>query len=418
MGISKNRLLLAAFQIDRQSGVGRCTLALIASVFACAVFVAVKPSGGWNTHVSPKNLASDALGYGFSSVDQRKTTVAFLGNSMFYFNDFPNFFQTIAGKCKKFVYQNSCLHGGASIPSLLQEGNGMWPLLMTEAAILGRDSNNNTIYDYGACTIEQLLLGNDARLKDLGYAVPVNSSEPNQNPCRKDLAYLSYTLQTYSSNTPKNWDFVLINDNTRNPSRARTRAHSLQILELFHLPWFRMTGATPVFLWTQAYQSNTTAERNMTGLEDIANFTSLTYVGLKAYVNMLKYQLPASQKPRIAPVGLAFLMVYEERPDIWKRLFHCDNIHASPSGTFLQGCIIFYTLFGRMPDREQLVLPTDEMPSLWKSARMMQHPWEPPNPFPDYEMAAYLYRIAERIMVEGQIPRSFINYQHGEAAQS
>jgi hypothetical protein len=47
---------------------------------------------------------------------------------------------------------------------------------------------------------------------------------------------------------------------------------------------------------------------------------------------------------------------------------------------------------------------------------MMQHAWEPANPFPDKATAAYLYRIAERIMVEGYVPKSFIDYQNGEVA--
>jgi hypothetical protein len=46
----------------------------------------------------------------------------------------------------------------------------------------------------------------------------------------------------------------------------------------------------------------------------------------------------------------------------------------------------------------------------------MQHAWEPPNPFPDLRTAKYLYSVAERVMKEGYVPKSFISYQNGEVA--
>ena len=364
---------------------------------------------------------------------------------MFYFNDFPRFFENM---CDHEIVQNSCLHGGASIPSLLIEGNAMYPQFCTPNALLGQDGDGNPIYDFGACTVPQLLLGYDDRLHDPGYAVPVND-ETNingttsststgvmemSNPCHAEAAYLEYAIETFSSHVTTNpsghWDYVMINDNTRNPAQAHTRAHALQTIERFYVPWFLETGATPVFLWTHAYTPATEGEcsttttanspqnnkRDMTGLEDVANFTSLTRVGYQAYADLLQLYLPRAQHPRIAPVGLAFLVVHEENFETWQRLFHCDGIHASPSGTFLQGCIIYHTLFGTMPDHDFVV--RKNMPSLWKRARMMQHVWEPSNPFPDEETAEYLYTVAERVMNEGYVPKSFINYQNGEVAYS
>jgi hypothetical protein len=347
-------------------------------------------------------------------------SVAFMGNSMFYFNDFPRFLEEISGYQ---ITQESCLHGGASIASLLTEGNGMYPQFETNTSVIDTYHHNQTIYDYGACTVPQLLLGWDDRLQDPGYAQPEDKNNTSiKNPCREDGNYLKYAIQKYKKYTtpkhhhdaPPTFDFALINDNTRNPARASTRALALETLERFHVDWFLETGITPVFLWTHAYTVNSTKTRNMTGMDDVANFTSLTYSGYKQYAQLLELYLPEAQKPRIAPVGLAYLTVYEENFDLWKTLFHCDHIHASPSGTFLQGCVIYYTLMGRMPDKN-IVLRHD-MASLWHRARMMQHAWEPENPFPDKKTAAYLYRIAERIMVEGHVPKSFIDYQNGEVA--
>ena len=371
-----------------------------------------------------------------SSSKKQVVRVAFMGNSMFYFNDFPRFFQAIADDDNLVVEQNSCLHGGSSIPSLILEGNSMFPQFGTPQAILPdatREFNNHTVYDYGACTVPQLLYGVDPRLDDPGYANPENKTSTNKNPCREDPIYLDYAKKYFQQeiaeyhddtptirNTKKHhhdkpyWNFALINDNTRNPSREKTRAHSLQFLESFYLPWFQESHVTPVFLWTHAYSISSTAERNMNGLEDVANFTSLTGVGYRAYQELLQQHLPSNQKPRIAPVGLAFLLVYEENYELWKQLFHSDHIHASPLGTFLQGCVIYHTLFGKLPNYEQVVL--DDMPSLWKTARMMQHAWEPPNPFPTKENADYLYQIAKRIMVDGDLPKTYIPYQNGEFA--
>jgi hypothetical protein len=352
-------------------------------------------------------------------------SVAFLGNSMFYFNDFPRFFEEISGGS---VVQDSCLHGGASIGSLLLEGNLMHPQFKTAEAVLGADDGGNTLYDYGACTVPQLLLGRDDRLDDPGYPTP--GTDPiNANPCRVDGAYRGYAIAKFDDGgyvpRGRGWDYVLVNDNTRNPARRSTRAHALQTLERFYVPWLLETGSVPVFLWTHAYvpdyacgggAARAGAAPDMTGLGDVANFTSLTRVGYQAYADLLRLHLPAAQAPRIAPVGLAYLVVHEENRELWKSLFHCDNLHASPSGSFLQGCVVHHALFGRMPDRR--VALGEDAASLWKRARMMQHAREPPNPFPDAATAEYLYGVAERVAVGGYVPKSFVNYQNGEMVDS
>ena len=112
------------------------------------------------------------------------TSVAFLGSSMFYFNDFPRYFEEISGGR---VIQNSCLHGGASIGSLVLEGNAMWPQFGTIEAILGNDDDGNTIYDYGACTVQQLLSG-DKYQPGEDDNLEGSSGSNNTNPCRVDTS--------------------------------------------------------------------------------------------------------------------------------------------------------------------------------------------------------------------------------------
>jgi hypothetical protein len=404
-------------------------------------------------HVAHERAApAPAAAVNRSNQRREKTRIAFVGNSMFYFNDFPRFFTEFSRRSggnnttNRIVQQNSCLHGGGSFPSLMLEGSAMYPQFRTPQAFIETDSNGNDIYDYGACTVRQLLTGVDDRLHDPGYAVvtlpdihsaptsiigapPINSS----NPCRADPAYLTYCQQTaaYSSlddDETTTWDFLLLNDNTRNPARLATRQHSLQFLELHYIPLLLelpQPRPVPVFMWTHAYStinnnssnnSNTTestGEEGMTGLEDVANFTSLTAVGYRAYAKML--QQYGFTDVRIAPVGLAFLAVWEENFALWQTLFHnADHLHASPSGTFLQGLVVYHTLFGELPAKDHVVRA--DMGVYWKTARMMQHAWEPPNPMPTPETADYLYGIAEGVLVHGHVPVSFIDYQNGEAA--
>lgn len=391
-------------------------------------------------------------------------TIAHIGNSMQYFNDFPRYLETIS---RGRVQQNSCLHGGASISSLLLDGNAMFPQFATEPALIGYavdkddaaldDDNTRTkkkkpIYDFGACTVPQLLLGYDDRIHDPGYAVSMDVMN-NTNPCRNvnDATYVHYAISTfeqhainnrsghdilpapssssltYTPHYPRTWDYILLNDNTMNPARGPTREHALAALERFYVPWLQHTRATPIFLWTHAYTpaavvttaaaTSSSVPRDMMGLTDIANFTSLTRVGYQAYMDLLELHLPPEQKPKLAPVGLAFLAVYDDNIDIWKQLFHSDGIHASPSGTFLQGCIVYYTIFNQMPDYDFIV--QHDMSFLWKTARMMQHYWEPPNPYPTFGHAKYLYHMAERIMGEEHyIPPSYIHYTNQEIADT
>jgi hypothetical protein len=402
--------------------------------------------GGHHNHIVTPTTTTHPSGSNENDV----VTIAMIGNSMQYFNDFPRYLEMISrGK----IQQNSCLHGGASISSLLLDGNAMFPQFGTEKSLIGYDEGSTTdsakskpIYDFGACTVPQLLLGFDERIHDPGYAISLDDMN-NTNPCRNaDATYLHYAISTfehhsihnrtnsdielvstetsYTPHYPSTWDYVFINDNTMNPARGPTREHAMATLERFYVPWLQQTRATPIFLWTHAYTPRTITNtllstppappRDMTGLTDIGNFTSLTRVGYQAYIDLLELYLPAEQKPKLAPVGLAFLAVYDDNREIWNLLFHSDGIHASPSGTFLQGCIVYYTIFNTMPDYDFII--RHDMSSLWDNARMMQHYWEPPNPYPTVEHAKYLYRIAEKIMVEHYIPPSYIHYTNYEIA--
>ena len=187
----------------------------------------------------------------------------------------------------------------------------------------------------------------------------------------------------------------------------------MQLLEDVYLPWIKEIKATPIFMLTYGYWAS---KRDMTGLVDIPTFTSLTYNGYQDYVSLAEKQLPASLKPRIAPVGLAFLMVYEENPSLWAQLMHSDEIHPSPSGTFLQACIVHATIFGKLPPIS--IFDGDEGPDrLWRWARPIPpvgH--ESEEPYPTRNMTRYLYHIAHRVVVLGEMPKSLAIYPAGTPA--
>ena len=210
--------------------------------------------------------------------------------------------------------------------------------------------------------------------------------------------------------TPPKWDYIILNDNTRSPAQTSTRRDALSILEQQYLLWFQKTGATPILMFTYAYD---TPYRDMQGVLDIPTFTSLTYEGYRQYAELLAKRLPETQQPKIAPVGLAFLTVWEEAYDFWNStLFHVDRIHASPHGTFLQGCVVYCTLYGKLPRARTAI---GHLQTLWDEARRMQPSRHRTLPLPTQEEATYLYHVAERVCLLGHVPKSFVYYENGES---
>ncbi|KAL3906116.1 MAG: hypothetical protein SGILL_009403 [Bacillariaceae sp.] len=170
--------------------------------------------------------------------------------------------------------------------------------------------------------------------------------ENTRNPCLNDANYYNY-LQ-YGGGLPESpqYDIIVINDNTRAQARQSTREQSLYVLENVWADYILESGAVPVFISTYG---SWTPYRDMTGLDSVANFTSLTYNGYQEYAALLEELFPPEQRPRIAKVGHAFLLVYEENCQLWARMFHVDGIHASPLGTYLQGLCVYYAIYGKMP---------------------------------------------------------------------
>jgi hypothetical protein len=281
-------------------------------------------------------------------------------------------------------------------------------------------NENVTIHDYGACTVPQLLFGYDANLEErigeqngnLVYTDDFSSFNDGVNPCLQDGGtYYEYLQEKFELEGPVEYDFIIMNDNTRSPARSATRTAILEVLEALWVPMLTKSGATPVFISTYGYS---TPYRDMGGLSSVPEFTSLTYEGYREYAEILQEVLPMEQKPRIALVGHAFLIVWEENYNLWLRLFSVDKIHASPMGSYLQGCVLYHTLFDSMP--LSTVAIRGDMSYLWKNARRFQPGDHRRSSFPTIEEAKYLYNVASRVARHGAIPKTFTIYHNNEAA--
>jgi hypothetical protein len=369
-----------------------------------------------------------------------------------YYNDLPRFLEALSDN---HIVQESCLHANANLASILVCGNGMYKIWHSGTARIFND-HRGRIHDFGACTVKQLLFGyddaldqrvgeifNDANDDSVGDDTAANATatavvttdddlydsmyyyytdemrnvdtddfasyNDGSNPCLRNPHYYAY-LQSdvYADDQHHDWDYILLNDNTRSPARRQSRDASLAVLIDTYVPWLLETKATPIFLCTYAYWS---PYRDMGGLDDVPTFTALTMAGYQAYADAIADLLPASQRPRLALVGLAFLMVWEENRSLWERLFHVDQVHCGPIGTYLQGLVVHHSIFGRLPHPSTIFGSND----LWLRIRRFQPIEHDRDPFPTPDEAAYLYQIALRVCVYQQVPSSYVPLTHGEA---
>ena len=322
-------------------------------------------------------------------------SVAFIGNSFMFVNDLPRVLENFSGRT---MYQDSMLHGSLNFKSLLQKGNGMYEWWGNSTNAINEDG----MRDFGACTVNQLLLGYDDQLNNFDQYY----YNDGYNPCFLDEEYLYYsTMMRRPSQDNESddyvgglqWDFVVMNDQSMAPTSNNKKSQSAAVLESTYVPLFVETKSTPILFMTWAYWRD---DIDMSGLVDVPTFTSLLWEGYQYYAQVLKKALPSNRKPRIAPVGLAFLMIWEENPSFWKNLFGEDKYHPSPRGTYLAACVIYCTIYNRLPPPS-----TRFTTSVFSRSRSMQISGDV-QPLPSEEEAIYLRYIAKKIALQGFIPKS------------
>jgi len=322
---------------------GWCILASI--VFAVAAYNLVP-------HLDDRNRKQNSIATGKDETQKdgihRKsmaTRVAFVGNSIQYFNDLPRVLVALNPD----VEQDSCLCGGARFASLIKKGNCMQKKWATPQA-QGPDGS----YDIGAPTVASLLLGNGVERKAA-------------------------------------WDYAVMNDYTQGPARAQVRAQSLKALVQDYAPLLRASGGIPVLIATHAYRA---PRKGSHDLGDHVAFTEAIEAGIQDYAHALGAELPEAQFPKIARVGAAFEKVRTENPELWELLFQPDDRHPSPHGTYLQGCVVHCAIFNKPP------AASPDPPALFKQSRRMQPPQQAPCPMPTQAEAEYLRSVAVRVSLE------------------
>jgi hypothetical protein len=363
---------------------------------------------------------------------QEPINVAFVGNSFTFVNDLPRFIEALGNNHNvrsnartPIIHQDSMLHGSLSFSSLLSKGNGMTKWWHTNAAKIPDFRNGSSLlYDYGSCTIIQLLLGYDPNLSENNDNRYYNNDD-GSNPCFQSVDYLEYSQ--YYRNNKKNttttkmmlgnkWDFVVLNDQSMNPAILSSRTKSIAVLQNSYAPLLLQAGAIPVLYSTHGYwrtSINMTKALNPHGQEgaavkDVATFTSRLHRGYQLYARALRgANIP---EVRIAPVGLAFLTVWEENMSLWQRLFGMDEYHPTPLGTYLIGCVIYGTIFEIEPPPSTT---TQAINALFATARRLQLSGEDVA-LPTVEEALYLRSIAKRVTFLGHVPQSLRVYQTEE----
>ena len=298
---------------------------------------------------------------------KRGARVAFVGNSIQYFNDMPRFLTRLSRQAHSQTVvndepygafigtQDSCFRGGVNLVELWREGNGMLKYgFASEAALIGCNSDGSNTYDVGAPTVKDLL-------------------------------------------TRQDWDFVVLNDHTQGPARKDTRDATVDVLTKEYARILSKSRAVPIIIETASYRLE--GINNSHDLGTTEEFQLKVREGVQSYLDAMSWAAPTSSLPRIAPVGTAYLHVRENSFQLWEQLFDSfDNFHPSPKGTFLQSCVIFYTMFSCPPP---LPLTVKEMADLWKDARMMNSANRTKGyevmPLPTVEEANYLCSVAEYI---------------------
>mmetsp|Transcript_6123 Transcript_6123/g.8808 ORF Transcript_6123/g.8808 Transcript_6123/m.8808 type:complete len:314 (+) Transcript_6123:50-991(+) len=293
--------------------------------------------------------------------------VAHLGNSIQYFNDLPRLLEHMLKTTFDVVHQDSCLRGGASLPSLWREGNGMATKFHTDNA-----RRPDGTYDIGQPTVHALL---------------TKGIDSNQS--------------THDQNHHKPFDFVIMNDYTQAPARKNTMEATLEALRVHYGPLLKKQQQkllesrghkqiTPVFVQTWAYRKTSKGSEDLGTVEQ---FTAKLENGYQNYVNYLRNDF-GLKRTTMAPVGMVFLWMYHHRPKLWENLFYKDDFHPSPHGTWLEACVLYMTL------TDGLFPPPLFNPYWFETARYMMPPEEGQLPLPTSEEAEEIRSVVANLLLE------------------
>ena len=424
---------------EKRASMPKCVIysifAALAAVVAIGIVAAIE---GTAINQALRDYRADV-----QSQQDKNLTVAFVGNSYLYVNDIPRVMEAISNH---HIEQESVINTGAGLGSLLKQGNGMYELWQTPNALDIWDSldyklimqeydveEDTTFYDWGMCTVPQLLEGYDNYLsyknKNGAYFNTGN------NPCFEEPRYMTVLNQRSRNNYHEFFDFVVLTDQTRRMADEEAREDSLDALAQAYSILIKQSRAIPIIVDTHAfnfdpdnytrsynnYQEQNGQEEEEASMDeeeyansymaegedkesffgdDIPLFTSAIYAGVYEYVDLLEYALPESQKPRIAKIGMTYLAIWEDNKEMWNKLFADDSIHASPYGSYLFAVVLYCTMYEHMP--KPVHEPMDVKSLFWLSRTVYGNQ----TLYPSVDDANYLRKWARKVQLEGYVPES------------
>ena len=134
------------------------------------------------------------------------------------------------------------------------------------------------------------------------------------------------------------WDFIVLQEQSMIPAYEDYRAKNMvPIVEKFDAK-AREIGATTVLFMTWGFRNG--AKKRDPALKDYETMQSRITDGFETMGRQMDIV--------VAPVGLAWQEVVENRPDI--DLFHKDGFHPGPKGSYLAACVFYAFLFGDSPE--------------------------------------------------------------------
>jgi len=203
------------------------------------------------------------------------------------------------------IVTDTCLRGGASLASLMREGNGMSSKFATANA-----KRVDGSFDVGQQTVEALLSRSGG------------------------------------------WNAVVLNDYSQAPSKPKNHAKGLKTLVEQILPLAEKANARICLMETAAYRKHAKGSEELGSWEE---FKSSQIAGYRAYSDAIEiaskgYAGGVARLPTVVvPVNLAFAAVREERFELWSALFADDDFHPAALGTYLQACLVYAVLFDVAP---------------------------------------------------------------------
>ena len=208
-----------------------------------------------------------------------------------------------------------------------------------------------------------------ARLaKEAGYYVEVNSVA-GSGAALADFNNTSHYLHTlYQQELERGYDVVYMNGlsgDIKSEEREQSAIKQAGILA----EAIRDAGGTPALY---ARPCRKLVDNDGDGVKE----TLVVYTDGKGF-NDLYTEMAETHNMDVCYPVRAFALAYQENPDIG--LWYTDNAHASQVGAYLNGCVLFCHTFGVSCENVG-------------------------DDFLDAETAAFLRDIADRVVLEGEMP--------------